>query len=171
MDIDFLLIQKMSMGDKKALETFVKKYYKQILKYCRIHINDAGYAEDMTQETFARFFGALRHYQHYGKAINFLYVIASNVCTDFYRKKQEIPVEQLPERTILNNEPLDEQIDVQIALSHLPDEIREVAILYFIQEQKQKDIAHILEISLSLVKYRIGRARDLMSDYFRKENL
>lgn len=38
MDEDFLLVQKMRMGDEKAFESFVTKYYPAILKYCQIHI-------------------------------------------------------------------------------------------------------------------------------------
>ena len=33
--MDFLLTQKMRMGDEKAVEAFVTKYYGQILRYCR----------------------------------------------------------------------------------------------------------------------------------------
>lgn len=38
MDSDFLLIQKMKIGDERAVESFVRKYYSQILRYCRLHI-------------------------------------------------------------------------------------------------------------------------------------
>ena len=171
MDTDFLLIQRMRMGYEDALEFFVKKYYPQILKYFRIHIADAGYAEDMTQETFVRFFGALQRYQDYGRAVNFLYVIARNLCTDFHRKNREIPVERLPDGPDCRGENRDVLMDVQAALLKLPEEIREVAVLYFIQERKQKDIARILGISLSLVKYRTGRARELLSACLGKENI
>lgn len=67
MDEDFLLVQKMRMGDEKSFERFVAKYYPVILKYCWMHIGDYGYAEDMTQETFMRFFQTLGQYRHYGK--------------------------------------------------------------------------------------------------------
>ena len=36
---------------------------------------------------------------------------------------------------------------------------------YFLQEQKQKDIAVMLGIGLPLVKYRIRRARELLAGY------
>ena len=49
-----------------------------------------------------------------------------------------------------------------MALDSLPKDIREVAVLYFVQERKQKDIARVLGIGLPLVKYRIGRARELL---------
>ena len=42
------------------------------------------------------------------------------------------------------------------------EEIRETAVLYFFQELKQREIAELLHIKLSLVKYRIGRAKELL---------
>lgn len=170
-DMDFFLVKKMRMGDEKAFEDFVTKYYPPILKYCQVHVKDDGYAEDMTQETFVRFFRTLRHYQHYGKVVNYLYVIARNVCNDYYRKKKEIPFEELPQVSDKHSENLDELITVRVALDILPEELKEVAVLFFVQEHKQKDIAKILGISLPLVKYRIRRAKKLLCDYLREEEV
>ncbi|MCI8375530.1 MAG: hypothetical protein HFI29_08855 [Lachnospiraceae bacterium] len=36
----------------------------EILKYCQTHVSDQGYAEDLTQDTFARFFQNFHRYQH-----------------------------------------------------------------------------------------------------------
>lgn len=80
-------------------------------------------------------------------------------------------MEDLPERSDPSTENLDSNLDIRIALESLPKELREVAILFFIQEQRQKDIAQILGISLSLVKYRIRKVRELLSIYFGKEPL
>ena len=173
-DPDFLLIQKMRMGDETAVGSFVTKYYPKILKYCQLHIDDHGYAQDMTQETFAKFFRSLKQYQHYGKAANYLYVIASNVCTDYYRKKKvitnEVLTDEIPDTPDAAAEDPDLRLTVQAALERLPKELQETAILYFIQERKQKDIARILGINLSLVKYRIKRARELLSRYLGEED-
>ena len=170
-DADFLLVKKMRAGDEKAFENFVIKYYPAILKYCQLHIKDHGYAEDMTQETFTRFFRTFKQYKHYGKAVNYLYVIAANICKDYYRKKEEILLEEFPELSDENIKDMDEELIVSEALETLPDELREVAVLYFIQECRQKDIAVILGIGIPLVKYRIRRSRELLSAYFREEDL
>lgn len=170
-DADFLLVQKMRMGDEKAFESFVTKYYPLILQYCWSHIKDYGYAEDMTQETFTRFFRTFKQYKHYGKAANYLYVIAANVCKDYYRKKKEIPLEDLTGILEDSADSPDGQMVVSEALDSLPEELREVAILFFIEERKQKDIAIILGIGVPLVKYRVRRARELLSAYFGKESL
>ena len=57
---------------------------------------------------------------------------------------------------------LPEEEAKMVARALLPEEIREVAILFFFQEWKQREIAEQLQITLSLVKYRIGRARELL---------
>lgn len=170
MDSDFLLIHRMKNGDDTAIETFVRKYYPVILRYCHLHIKDQGYAEDATQEVFARFFRTLNTYQHYGKAQNYLYVIAANICRDFYRKPEELSVEELSVEPILEMEPLDLRLDVHSALKKLPSELREVTILFFFQEVKQKEIAKILNIGLPLVKYRIKRSKELLAGYLGKED-
>ncbi len=171
MDADFMLIHRMKNGDDTAIETFVRKYYPMILRYCHLHIRDQSYAEDATQEVFIRFFRTLSQYQHYGKARNYLYVIAANICRDFYRKMQEIPMEELPEELVFQMEPLELRLDVRRALEKLSPELREVTILFFFQGLMQKEIAKILGISLPLVKYRIKRAKELLAEYLGKEEM
>lgn len=162
MDLDFLLIQKMRMGDDTAIDAFVEKYYPKILQYCRLHIRDYGYAEDLTQETFVKFFRSLSDYRHYGKVANYLYVIAGNVCKDFYKKVREIPMEENSEGASDHREQIDTRIAIETAINSLPTELKETAILFFLQEVKLKEIACILGIGLSLVKYRIKKARELL---------
>ena len=170
MDADFLLLHRMRNGDDHAIEDFVRKYYPMILQYCHIHIRDTGYAEDLTQETFAQFFRTLHQYQHYGKAANYLYVIAGNLCRDHYKKPEAIPMEELSEQPVYQMETLDLRLDVHLALEQLPSELREVTILYFFQELKQKEIARILGIGLPLVKYRVRRAKELLEQLIGKED-
>lgn len=55
MDADFLLIRKMKQGDERAIEMFVRKYYPVILQYCGYRCFDSDYAQDLAQETFAKF--------------------------------------------------------------------------------------------------------------------
>lgn len=169
MDGDFLLIHRMKDGDDQAIEDFVRKYYPRILRYCHLHTRDRWLAEDMTQEVFARFFRTLNQYQHYGKAANYLYVIAANICKDHYRKPAELPLEELPEEPVSEMEPLELRLDVRAALDRLPREIREAAILFYFQEVKQAEIAKIQGIGLPLVKYRLKRARELLAGYLGKE--
>lgn len=170
MDQDFLLIWKMKRGDEAAMERFVRKYYPDILKYCCYHIPDRSYAQDLAQETFEKFFGTLGRYQHVGKAGNYLYVIAGNLCRNLCRKKTEIAMPELLDATENPIHILEERLDMETAIGKLPYEMREVILLYYFQELKLKEIAEILGIGLPLVKYRLRRAKELLGDYLGKED-
>lgn len=170
MDADFLLLHRMRNGDEQAIEEFVRRYYPMILRYCHLHVWDTGDAEDLTQETFARFFHTLSQYRHYGKAANYLYVIAGNLCRDYHKKQNAIPMAELPEQPVYQMEALELQMDVRGALEQLPQELLDVTILYFFQGLKQKEISRVLDIGLPLVKYRIKRAKELLEPLIGRED-
>ena len=94
---DFLLVHRARAGDEEACERLVRKYYPSIYQYCLLHIYDTYEAEDLTQEVFARAFASLDRYREYGKVKNYLYTIAGNVVKNYYKKKKDIPLEELPE--------------------------------------------------------------------------
>ena len=79
-------------------------------------------------------------------------------------------MEELPEQPVYQMETLDLRLDIHRALEQLPPELREVTILYFFQELKQKEISKILGIGLPLVKYRIRRAKELLEQLIGKED-
>ena len=61
--------------------------------------------------------------------------------------------------------------DIERALEQLPEEIKEIVILYFFQGLKQKEIADLLNIKLSLVKYRVSKAKELLAKQLEVEKL
>lgn len=174
MDIDFWLIQKMKHGDENAFNIFVHKYYKKILDYCVYHCMDKSYAEDLTQETFVRFFAKLSDYRYRGKTINYLYTIAGNLCKDYFKKaKDSMLDEQIIEiQSSLGTSGADEILDklaIQAALTELPDELREIVVLYYFQGLKLAEIADVLHIGLPLVKYRMKQAKFKLEDLLKED--
>lgn len=164
MNIDFLLTAKMKRGDEKAFDIFIRKYYEEILKYCSYHCHDPSYAEDLTQETFLHFFEKLSDYRYIDKTRNYLYTIAGNLCRDYYKKKKESLLEEQSsevQKRLQQSESEDilNKIAVETALNSLPDELREVIILYYFQGLKLAEISDALQIGLPLVKYRIKQAK------------
>ena len=141
MTSDFLLLQKIRNGNNHAGNQFVEKYYSFIYQYCFLHIHNQECAEDMVQETFVRFFGALMSGAEIGKAKSYLYSIAGNIIKNYYKKKKEILLDQLPDIEKDNLSEIEIRIDVERALDLLPEEIKETAILFFFQGLKQKEIS------------------------------
>ena len=159
MDADFWRIQRMKAGDEGAVDAFVRAHYPAILRYCRLRAPD--WAEDAAQETFVRFFESFERYRHCGRARNYLYVIAGNVCRDLRRRKRELPMEEVP-LPPAEDRGAELRVDLGRALERLAPELREAAVLYFAQGLKQREIARILGIGLPLVKYRVRRAREAL---------
>lgn len=164
MQQDFLLVRKMQNGDEAAMDIFVQKYYPKILQYCGYHCPDREAAFDLTQETFERFFRNLIHYHHKGKALNYLYTIAGNLCIDQIRKSKRKEHESLTGAEDASGQDslagLDDKMLIETALARLPDELREVVILHYFQEFSMRETADILQIGVPLVKYRIKKAKE-----------
>ena len=166
----------MKQGDDNAFDLFVHKYYQEILSYCYHHCFDQTYAEDLTQETFIRFFTKLSDYHYKGKTLNYLYTIAGNLCKDYLKKTKEILLEE--NESLEGNQAEENQTEqilnrvlIEQILEQLPDDSREVLTLYYFQELKLTEISDTLQIGLPLVKYRLQKARKQLRELLGKEEL
>lgn len=56
----------------------------------------------------------------------------------------------------------DRDIDVKMALEHLPVKIRDVIVLYYMEDFSVKEISHILQIPGGTVKSRLSKGRKLL---------
>lgn len=157
--------RKLKNGDKEGLYIAFDTYYDKIYGYCYRHVNHRETAQDLTQEVFLRVLLHLENYRHYGKFENYLYVIAGNLCRDYYRKRRVLSLEDLElqkeERGFARTE---EQLVVGQALKKLPEQEREIILLRFYQDLRIKDIAKILGLKLSTVKYHLKRAQERLED-------
>lgn len=160
MDAEFFLVHKMKSGDEEAMEQFVRDYYGRILSYCRSHAGEAGMAEDLAQETFEHFFQSLSAYRHRGKLANYLYVIAGNLCRDSRKKQRERAAEHLPDAGENPLEGTERRMDLETAIRCLPQELREVILLHYVQDLKLREVAEVVGIGLPLVKYRLKKAKE-----------
>lgn len=79
--------------------------------------------------------------------------------------------DQLPDIEDENPKNIEIRIDIERALEQLPEEIKEIVILFFFQELKQNEIADLLNIKLSLVKYRVSKAKELLAKQLEVEKL
>lgn len=79
--------------------------------------------------------------------------------------------DQLPDIEDENPKNIEIRIDIERALEQLPEDIKEIVILFFFQGLKQKEIADLLNIKLSLVKYRVSKAKELLAKQLEVEKL
>ena len=86
--------------------------------------------------------------------------ILINVCNkQLSHKKRFIDIQEYMETAVPSS---DINIDVKIALEGLPVKIREVVVLYYIEEFSVKEIKSILNIPEGTVKSRLSKGRELL---------
>lgn len=162
MDNDFILITRMRHGDEDAFDQFVRKYYEDMLRYCIYHSYNLEDAKDLTQEIFLRFFTGFSDYKHKGKAKNYLYTIARNLCINHCKKSRSLLEQYEISGDAEDSTDFTIDAELRICLNQLSEELREVIILHYYQDIKQSEIADILGIGTPLVKYRLKKAKEQM---------
>jgi RNA polymerase sigma-70 factor (ECF subfamily) len=153
-----------SLDNKEMLEstdnfeTAYKSHSKAIYKFLFWRTKDIQLAEDLTSSTFEKAWASRKSF-HGGSEQAWLYRIARNVLTDHWRKKKELFVEDTD--TLQGDvqpstaELLDRQRqlqDLQKALDKLPEDMRSVITLRFIEGQTCRQVASILNLSESNVR-------------------
>lgn len=110
--------------------------YDRIYRYLYFHLHDKQAAEDITQETFLRFLGS-RTYQDENRQLQYLYTIARNLCSQYYRDRtitysldetKDLPVMDSFEQSLL------QEISLRDALQKLLPEEREMLFLRYVNE-------------------------------------
>lgn len=149
----------------------LSEQYDKIYRYCYFKVNDRSAAEDLTQETFLRYFSQTSYISR-GKQLAYLYTIARNLCVDFYRnpRRQEEGLEVIQEsgstaksREIaekLSESPLEQvetALHLQMAVGQLPAEQQELILLRYANGLSIKEICRITGLSRSSV-YRMEKS-------------
>lgn len=101
----------------------LNEQYDKIYRYCYFKVKDAVLAEDLTQETFLKYF-AQNSYKDCGKKMAYLYTIARNLCIDSFRRKQVLPLEvELMEENPMKQ--VEAALVIQQALAKLKNMLKE----------------------------------------------
>lgn len=90
---DDALVEQIRLGDEKAAEVLIRRYYTSVLRYCKRQCFNLEKAEDLTQETFLKLFKNLSGYKEKGKFKAYLYTIANHLCIDESRKMKDCSLE------------------------------------------------------------------------------
>ena len=141
----------------------IEQQYDKLLRYCYMKLRDRALAEDLTQETFIKFFES-KDYHSIGKEMAYLYTIARNLCIDYFRKHKDESIEDLPTKIQEMPESRDkvedivDRISIEQALDSLTADEREAVVLRFSGELSVEDIAKTMGISRFAVRRRISSA-------------
>ena len=129
-------------------------YADKIYRFLYWQTSDSSLAEDLTSEAFSRAWNKRRTFSE-GSVQAWLFRIARNLLIDYRRKKKELPLRDIGGiMESLNRESMatayersDEIWHMRQALDDLPDNLRGVTVLRFIEELSVREVAEILDLS------------------------
>ncbi len=134
----------------------IREHYDKVYRYCYYKLANAPLAEDLTQETFLKYFAQNTYIEH-GKRLAYLYTIARNLCMDAFRKNQpEALSEDLPDTDPF--EQVELGITLRQALKALPLQDQEMLLFRYANELSVGEIASIMGISRFAVYRRTSSA-------------
>lgn len=146
--------------DKTLFEVLLERHREPVERYIHYKMPCSADADDVVQNTFLaafRNFGSLRDTDSFKF---WLLAIAKNECRLYYRRKyrtETVSLESVGE--IPQKSRPDGGISREI-LDGLPDDAREILVLYYLRKLSQADIAERLGIPVGTVKSRLHYARE-----------
>ena len=148
--------------------------YDKLYKYCYYKIGNKQIAEDITQETFLKYFAQNIKIEQ-GRQMAYLYTIAKNLCVDHFRKRKgeenrEKWEEEKDCRTEDFSKDLEKKFVLRQAMKSLSEEQQEVLFLRYVNEITVKETAFFMGISRFAV-YRLEKAAlSALKQILRKED-
>ncbi len=181
---DLILVEEAKKGNEKAFAGLMNRYRDSIYYMLLKMVNNPSDAEDLTIEAFGKAFRSIDTYTPRFAFSTWLFMIATNNCIDFIRKKQSspIPLDQWqdssdnltvniqsdlpdPEETLIN----DQKIAIlRKIVNQLKSPYREIIELRYYKEYSYEEIAAELNVPIGTVKAQLYRAKSLLYNIFTK---
>ena len=152
-----------------TLSEWLNEYGDLINRTCCLILGDRALAEDAAQETFIRAWKSMAQFKGDASPKTWLTRIAINVCRNMRRtawfRHVDRRMEDLPEQAASFPFP-DNTVITEV--TKLPDKYREVILLRYYQDMKQKDIAAALGISDRAVRQRLNKANTMLREQLKE---
>jgi RNA polymerase sigma-70 factor (ECF subfamily) len=173
-ELDQAVVERARGGDSEAFAQIVRHYQTPVYNLAFRMLGDAPEAEDAAQETFLRAYAQLKRYRPERKFGTWLLSIGAHYCIDRLRRRKfkwvsldETMVQETlavstpgPEETAFARERAEE---VQALLQKLAPASRAVVVLKYWNDFDMDTIAQMTGDSVSAVKVKLFRARQLLA--------
>lgn len=176
---DHYYIEQVANGNVAAFSYLVEKYRDMVYGLSLKMLRNTEDAEELAQDTFVKAFQSLSSYQGKSKFSTWLYRITYNGAITLMRKRK-LELYSLDEQRLSDEDELTignrlTEIDqeelaesLKKAMEELPADDQVLITLFYYEDQRVEDIAHITGLSASNVKVKIHRARKNVPVFERK---
>ncbi|MEX0273171.1 MAG: RNA polymerase sigma factor [Flavobacteriaceae bacterium] len=169
------LIKKAVQGDQRAQQRIYGMLAPKMLGVCRQYISDIHFAEDTMVNAFIKVFKQLHTFRFQGSFEGWVRRIMIRESISYLRKRQFVVydgdafelenVGEVYQDFEWNVEYLQKLID------GLPHGYKAVFVMYAIEGYKHAEIAELLNISESTSKSQLFKARKMLKEQLKKQNI
>ena len=154
---------------KETISEIYEQFRKPLLYFILKNVSNKNIAEDLLHEVFIKAYTNFDSLKEKEKIQAWLYRIASNTITDYFRKKRPVNIEnedmffeEKVEESVLN----DLSCCLETVVSQLPKNQKEVIEAVYFKEQSLVEYSKNNNLNLSTVKSYSKRAKEKLKNVF-----
>ncbi len=160
--------------EKQSLDKAIQPLSKQIYAFCRRRTSNSYDADDLEQEILLELYRSAGNLRDEQAFFGFVWSISEHVYNQWYKKRLREQNKTIPLTETLSDSLPDDLAETESdsemilllrrELAFLHTEYRRAAILYYLDNRTCKEIAQILDIGESMVKYLLFQARKKLKE-------
>ena len=175
MTSDEIIMQRVKEGNLQEMAVLFERYHVRLFNFFLKHTADRNVSQDLTQNLFYRVMKYRSSFKEENSFKSWVYQMARNVHFDYCKNNQKqserfTTVENYNEESSAIDDAFSEEdFDrLDVALSGLGSDQREIIILSRYQGLKYEEISKITNMSVSAIKVQVHRTiKQLRSLYFK----
>ena len=182
-ETDEQIATRVQQGDSNAFGELIERYQAKLMRYARKFLSDPEDAADVVQDIFIKAYQNIQSFDTARRFSPWIYRIAHNEFVNALKKKQasrtvfsfdiDTLFPHLAATDTADSATLERDLRASLEkhLEKLDAKYREPLILYYLESMDYKEIYDILQIPVSTVGVRLGRARAMLKKLADTSNL
>lgn len=144
------------------IEELYRRHGAMVLRRARRILGEEEAARDAMQEVFVKVMRDRESFRGESSPVTWLYKVTTNLCLNKIRdasRRRALLAQSAPVEPAASAPAPEERAGIAAFLATLPDELREIAVYYFVDEMNQDEIAEIVGVSRRTVGNRLDEFR------------
>mgnify|MGYP005973455981 FL=1 len=159
----------LSRDSRTLLETAYDKYADMLYRLAFSHLRRREDAEDAVQDVFTKYMNTSPRFTDDEHERAWLVRVTVNRCHDMLRRGKVREHDSLDDISEIPDEESENTSGVLQAVFALPEKYKTAITLHYLEGFSVEEISSMLGISLSAVKMRLSRGREILKDLLDKE--
>lgn len=140
-----------------AAADLYQRYGALVLRRARALLGEEHAARDATHDVFVKVLSSLEDFRHEASPVTWLYRATTNHCLNLLRDQSRrgrvVPL--LRADPLPASVSLDERLSLSTVLARVPDELREIAVYYYLDQMSHEEIARLTGLSRRTIGNRL----------------